>query len=341
MRLKNKIQRVNGFDVKTKELIWQSQILYCDGNIIYEDDILEFYAYKNVVIVINSEGITYINLDNNTRKKIEIVFGVNSFINETEIIYGYPNENYSGSYVSKFNLETEEFVWIKDAFFIKTFFKNNFHFVGGSSIYKLNTDNGNAPWQFDLSQFGTYPFRSEGERPYEVQKFIGVMDNVLWVEISDSNLLALNVDTGHLNRRMNCRSMVPEEIGVQGGPNSYMLDEKNRRIVWLSNTALFYINLQNGEIEVIKDFWNVDLPDRWYFGGMTLYEDKIYFSGAKGKGNTFFKTWIGVMDAETGTVLWHEKIDLPDSKSLGIPQVSKDKLYVLATNGDLYIYEKE
>ena len=208
-------------------------------------------------------------------------------------------------------------------------------------LLTYNIKRGNLLKQYNLSELGTYQYRSEGERSYEVQKFIGVVNNVLWVEISDWNLLALDIETGELIFRMDCRKFIPQNMSVGGGSESYMFDEKNKRIVWLSYTALFHIDLQNKEIHVVKDFWNVDKPDQWHFKGMILKNDKIYFTGSKGSENLIFKKRVGIMDSNTGEIIWNEYLDLPESKGLGTPQVSEDKLYVLATNGNLYIFEKE
>jgi outer membrane protein assembly factor BamB len=65
----------------------------------------------------------------------------------------------------------------------------------------------------------------------------------------------------------------------------------------------------------------------------------LYFTGDKGM-EYVVATRIGVMNAETGEILWQQQIEktggLPNA-----PQVNNDKLYVLTVNKELYIFQKE
>ena len=282
-----------------KDIDWNSFIYNIDNQYISKIE-------QNLIIPIHSSDYLIAIIDT----KLTILDSVNlefiSTINTSEISFRY-------SYFEHNKL-----------FLTKEFFLHSYSIKKGEKL-----------WQFDLSQFGTYPFRSEGERPYEVERFIGVVDNILWIEISNYTLLALDINTGKLISLLDLNTKVPETTFLDSG---FLLDETKNRIVWLARTALFHIDLQTLDVKFIKDFWNVDKPDRWSFRRKMLDGDKIYFAGIKGNESTWAER-IGVMNSETGDILWN--VHLPDSKNLQTPQVSENKLYVLGTSGNLYIFEKE
>jgi hypothetical protein len=368
MKLLNKIQDVNGFNVQTSELIWQSQKLCCNGNIIYENNILEFYVNKNTIVIINSDGITYIDLKNNIQNKIKNVFGINSFVNEKEIIYGYPNEDYSGSYVSKVNLKTKEFIWTKKSFFLKTFSWHGLNFVGGKSIYKLNTDNGETFWQFDLSQLGTWKlnYETEEKRAKEVRQFIGVYNSVLWVYLNSGEIIGIDIENGKLC----CQISAVEKKNLTGETNfsaeengyrlyycQYILDESQGKIIGLFGD-LFY------EIDV-----NSRVQKRLRWRRNTRHSPKTIAYGLKQEFEQKGVIWkdIGINSVLQGTLLYFynynqlvfaildigtkqiiyvsEKIKVMENSEVFTQlkdlQVSNSNVYVLDSARTLWIFEKE
>lgn len=282
-----------------------------------------FHIFKDKIIIQRYKGTASIYINEYLEK--DIIEGYYNYLNKYSITFLNTKQNKLYEYINGKLKETS--------------FHENGYFIDGKyltiELKLFDYYKGNFLWHYDLSQLGAFMFRSEGERSYEVQSFIGVVDNILWIEISNCNILLLDVDTGKLIKRLDYNG-----IGV--GTGNYILDEENNRIVCLSSSKLHHINLQTTEIKLIKDYKNEEKAESWTFGRKTLNNNKIYFTGSKGNdGNIFFNKRIGVMDANSGEVLWGEKLDLPVSKGLDTPQVSEDKLYVLATNGDLYIFEKE
>lgn len=332
----------NDFCYTTK----QRELFFKDILLLQNIDPASIWNIKDFVFIHDADG-NYIYLSQ--KRIIYSDYGVltqNKDNNDCLIGYSTSKRISSGVYEKEYVILNDEDFTLSERLLKTTVsfcINDNRHLFGTDSnniiiCYNLYTKN---TWHFDLSQFGTYMFRSEGERSYEVQSFIGVVDNVLWVEVSNCTLLALDIETGKLIRRINCLSLVSDNIRISDGSGNFILDEKNKRIVWLAWVSLFHINIKNGDIQLIRYFWDDNKNNRWEFGRRTLAEDKIYFVGKKAQEDFYFNKRVGIMDANSGEVLWNEKLDLPDSKGLDTPQVSEDKLYVLATNGDLYIFEKE
>ncbi len=71
----------------------------------------------------------------------------------------------------------------------------------------------------------------------------------------------------------------------------------------------------------------------------TFHKDKIYFT-ADYAWQYVTPSYVGVMDATTGEVLWSQQLEktggLPEA-----PKVTNDKLYIRTNNGVLHIFEKD
>ena len=61
----------------------------------------------------------------------------------------------------------------------------------------------NFLWEFPLSIFGKFKYKySEEEKDYEVEQFIGIYNNILWVYLNPRELIGIDVETGKLKYRL-------------------------------------------------------------------------------------------------------------------------------------------
>ena len=108
---------------------------------------------------------------------------------------------------------------------------------------------------------------------------------------------------------------------------------------WILNSSLIHIDLNEFAPKLVKDYFNVPKENLWRFNKSTLYNGYLYFTGDYGM-EYAVSTRVGVLNPETGEVLWQEKLEKTGGLSSS-PQVAENNLYVLGSKGALHIFEKE
>ncbi|MEX1003048.1 MAG: hypothetical protein WDZ35_13100 [Crocinitomicaceae bacterium] len=192
-------------------------------------------------------------------------------------------------------------------------------------------------WHFNLSDLGGDKNLSNTEYSYEVKHFIGITDNKLIVQLSNATFLFLDINSGNLTHKVNLIDSFPTP------PVLYKDDIKSHlvgnQLYWLNNQRLLRIDLSSFHVTIIKDYFEEPRESQFRFMSSTYYDEKIYFVADFGW-QYVTPSYIGVMDANTGDLLWHDQLEntggLPEA-----PQVTEDKLYIRTNKGVLHIFEKE
>jgi len=272
----------------------------------------------------------------------------NIFINNNSIIslaQSLPRRVSRGVYLKDiyiFNKKTNSIgnIILKDCEENIVFFNDkNLVLSNNTQLHAYTLPTAQPLWQFDLGVLGTFRDSNGETQAYEVRQFVGVYEEELLVLLSDFRFVAFNIQTGKKTKDIHIPQYISCTDGDYFANSGVHIDNENKRLIWLSGTMLFHIEISTFKLSQIKNFWHVPQNEKWRFMSSTLHQGLLYFTGDKGM-EYVVATRIGVMNAETGEILWQQQIEktggLPNA-----PQVNNDKLYVLTVNKELYIFQKE
>ena len=206
-------------------------------------------------------------------------------------------------------------------------------------LYAINLKNGDIRWQFDISQFGFFLDYANKEEIYSLVQIVGVLNNLLWVVISGGRLLALNTQTGQLIHELNFNEIFGEPY--HAGPRQMFLDKVNKRIIWV-RSGLVHIDLVSLKCTVVKEYFNgLEKEDRWLFTDKILHNNKVFFSGDHGMHNPIVATFLGIMNADTGEIIWDTQLLKCDGISHFGLHVSGNRIYARDGKRNLHVFEQE
>ncbi len=196
---------------------------------------------------------------------------------------------------------------------------------------------GDVLWKHDVNQYSRSPNQS-----VEVLQNIGVYCNTLWVHLSSSGLLGLDVNTGMTVRYL---PMIYQSLGLVDASSQAMLNVKQMhldvvqgKIKSLAHRYYFEIDLNTFKSGIRTDFGeNGNIS--WRITQSTLSGKYLYFIGAA-QGEPVNRA-IGVFDTDTATIVWYEQDALAEKKYLFYttpPLVANLRMFVLDSEGNLHVY---
>jgi len=215
------------------------------------------------------------------------------------------------------------------------FYENKIGLRTNLSIYFYDIKTGNPLWHFDLNQFGTYR-KVTDDLAYKVVQFVGIWQGKLLVQLTNARLIALDINTGELLHDIEINKTNPlTKAYYDAYIKMHLVDDK---IIWLTNQTLLHIDLNTFTPVVVKEYYNLPKERQWRFMHNTYHKGKLYFT-ADYAWQYVTPSYVGVMDAQTGTVLWSQQLEktggLPEA-----PKVTDEKLYIRTNNKVLHIFEK-
>lgn len=192
-------------------------------------------------------------------------------------------------------------------------------------------------WQYYLKDLEFHKTHLNEVSQYEVNRFIGIQNGQIIVQLSNASFLFLDINTGKMLKVIQLKELFPLPSPVFYSDRCIAHLEENK-IIWLNNQILLHIDLLTYEVMVIKKFYEEIREQQYRFMSNTYFKGKIYFVADYGW-QYVTPSSIGVMNADTGEVIWREQLKktggLPE-----VPQVTDEKLYVRTANNELYIFEK-
>lgn len=257
----------------------------------------------------------------------------------------YPN--YIGRYYL-YDIDANIFVFDKTLSNNSLSFKTNTELVYTDKIrvYALSIDlNSLELWHFDLSQFGQWYLDTEDARNYEVSKFLGTYKDALLIVCNSGRLISLNIHTGELLHYWDAYPMIGESKH-NGFSESMELDLERCEVVGMDHDVIWRINLETNTVhsfslannfnqfdyEYILDNSNFPITDSHYYLILnTKYIDSI---DDRQQG-------IIALNKDTLAIDWHYLFNEGSWISPKKMQVTETHLYLLDTNNNLYIFEKE
>ena len=179
----------------------------------------------------------------------------------------------------------------------------------------------------------------------QIRKILGVAEELLWISCMSSDvnrntkahLIALELKTGKIIHHLS-DGLPLHEVHVE------LLEDKQRIVsIWgkmsshgPAESPFVEINALTGEVlrnTYSQSMYNTNLK----LGAWKYLNDKIYFDAAF---DTINSTHIGVMDYLTLEVEWFTEV-IDRKAGLRNLQVTEDKIYIMDSGNQLFVYEKE
>lgn len=337
-----KSTKIRSYKVFEKKLIFvnESFHIYINDTKISDDAIDNGYTYFSNNIIYLSKMNTFIGYD-----KFENLSYVpysedkisNSIIFSGDFKLDYPN--FTNSYYL-YDLVSKEKKFLLEYNNLFSFLrKEDFVFLTDKTkIQSFAIPQATPKWQYNLEELGTYITITNETLPYEVQHFMGVDNNQLFIQMQGSGLLILDVEKGKQQAfiKFNEEINIPAKIHFEDSANMHLIEGK---IIWLTNQMLIHYDIETQKTTLVKEYFSAPRGEQYRFFKNTYHKGKIYFVADQGW-QYVTPSRIGVMDAQTGEVLWQEQ--LPKTGGINeAPQVTDDKLYIRTNNSELYIFQKE
>ena len=234
--------------------------------------------------------------------------------------------------------------------YIYTYIKNDKTSIRAFSIQKKE-----HLWEFPLSSLDKgKDYNTDEEFDYEVEQFVEIYNNILWVYIERVGFIGLDIQTGELKHRIlgipkgnllgKVDSYVDNEEFYIFYRAKFILDEKKGIIIGLIADRFFEIDLNKEKITpMLYGMWDkmekMNLKKYGVNGNTSLQGDLLYFYNDK-------ELQFGVLDINTKEIIYVSEpiavVERDDSFTrLRDLKVSENKVYILDSNHTLHIFERE
>ena len=224
-----------------------------------------------------------------------------------------------------------------------------------NKIQTINFLSGQFLWEFSLSSLGKgKDYNTDEEFDYEVEQFVGIYNNILWVYIERGGFIGLDIQTGELKHRIlgipkgnllgKVDSYVDSEEFYIFYRAKFILDDKKGIIIGLIADRFFEIDLNKEKVTpMLYGMWDkmekMNLKKYGVNGNTSLQGDLLYFYNDK-------ELQFGILDINTKEIIYiSEPIAVVERDDcftqLKDLKVSENKVYILDSNHTLHIFERE
>lgn len=224
-----------------------------------------------------------------------------------------------------------------------------------NKIQTINFLSGQFLWEFPLASLGKgKDYSTDEEFDYEVEQFVGIYNNILWVYIERGGFIGLDIQTGELKHRIlgipkgnllgKVDSYVDSEEFYIFYRAKFILDDKKGIIIGLIADRFFEIDLNKEKVTpMLYGMWDkmekMNLKKYGVNGNTSLQGDLLYFYNDK-------ELQFGILDISTKEIIYISEpiavVERDDSFTrLRDLKVSENKVYILDSNHTLHIFERE
>lgn len=238
--------------------------------------------------------------------------------------------NYAGWY--SFSESKLVFDWIKD---------QHFSIIGLAAI---NPETGSEVWRFTEKRHLGLDWRGD-EIVEEISKVLGIYDNLLWLAINPERIVALNLETGKVEREhfttvsgtTNSGNYADDDnLLLSAGGVHYLPDEK--KLVYFSEAAYCEFDLTSANPQwechdVSTQFKELELDS---VINETVRGNFICF-------NRTFSSKLGVFDRTQRKIVWHINLKELHPNVDGVKKIdmTETRLYALDYNQNLFVFERD
>jgi hypothetical protein len=206
-------------------------------------------------------------------------------------------------------------------------------------------------WNFHLNDLGEFTSESGNKFNYEVENFIGVIDDFLLVLLNQKEILVLNITTGRIKQRLQRIDNFYGQTSIDTLASkdlpffktNYSIQRDTKRVIALFEDLLYEIKLEDNQFVTSAYGLKVALEKYKIHPGQLskktfFHENRIYFMEQE-QGS------FGILDIDRNEIEYmSEKIEI-NGQGLGFDklkdiQVSSDNVYVLDRTGTLHIFDK-
>ena len=309
---------------------------------------LQFLNYKEPYFYIpDIYGNTYLIMENEVRFLKDIF--IKDVISDSLLLVSKDKKT------AVFDIKNNEFHYVLNFRIFKFLeWKKKYFLKNKNNIQGIEICTGQFLWEFPLSSLGKgKDYSTDEEFDYEVEQFVGIYNNILWVYIERGGFIGLDIQTGELKHRIlgipkgnllgKVDSYVDSEEFYIFYRAKFILDEKKGIIIGLIADRFFEIDLNKEKITpMLYGMWDkmekMNLKKYGVNGNTSLQGDLLYFYNDK-------ELQFGVLDINTKEIIYISEpiavVERDDSFTrLRDLKVSENKVYILDSNHTLHIFER-
>ncbi|WP_315161755.1 hypothetical protein [Capnocytophaga leadbetteri] len=310
---------------------------------------LQFLNYKEPYFYIpDIYGNTYLIMEKETRFLKDIF--IKKVISDSFLLVSKDKKT------AILNIINNEFHYILNSRIFKFLeWKEKLFFKNKNTIQGIEIYTGQFLWEFPLSSLGKgKDYNTDEEFDYEVEQFVGIYNNILWVYIERGGFIGLDIQTGELKHRIlgipkgnllgKVDSYVDSEEFYIFYRAKFILDDKKGIIIGLIADRFFEIDLNKEKATpMLYGMWDkmekMNLKKYGVNGNTSLQGDLLYFYNDK-------ELQFGILDINTKEIIYISEpiavVERDDSFTrLRDLKVSENKVYILDSNHTLHIFERE
>lgn len=218
----------------------------------------------------------------------------------------------------------------------KLFFVDNIFIK--SSDYKR----GKLNWHFDLLSIpdNAHDGNYAKDADWEVKKFIGILEDKLWIALNHHTIIAVDIHTGSLVHQIHDipgfkSDWLPSAIPLS---EATVIDVKNNKLIGFMWEFYWEIDPQSGAVTLLdlsEDFLKEKIRNDVHH--YVLTDEIIYFI-------SHFDSKIGAFERATKRIVWH--YDFVKDETGRAPRIrelqgDENQLGALSSDNTLYIFKKE
>ena len=309
---------------------------------------LQFLNYKEPYFYIpDIYGNTYLIMENEVRFLKDIF--IKDVISDSLLLVSKDKKT------AVFDIKNNEFHYVLNFRIFKFLeWKKKYFLKNKNNIQGIEICTGQFLWEFPLSSLGKgKDYSTDEEFDYEVEQFVGIYNNILWVYIERGGFIGLDIQTGELKHRIlgipkgnllgKVDSYVDSEEFYIFYRAKFILDEKKGIIIGLIADRFFEIDLNKEKITpMLYGMWDkmekMNLKKYGVSGNTSLQGDLLYFYNDK-------ELQFGILDINTKEIIYISEpiavVERDDSFTrLRDLKVSENKVYILDSNHTLHIFER-
>lgn len=318
---------VNKFKiVNTGLLLWLNEGIYLEDEILLENESNAVYFFQEVLLAVVNDWKDSVYIDLNRRNKtiLKDVGGVDIFLDHKSILFSKWNEDYTKSFKQKIDLDSGNIIWEVETYFGKPFFGGGCLFGSlESKLFRIDSDTGNFIWELNLSEkHNTYLINGQNT-PIDIQDYIGVYNDCLYVKAGNKLILGINTSSG---KETFCYEYNGENVLL----DNLRLDSDKGVIFSIGSMEYFELNLSTHESEVVPVGVNDIETTR-----LGSWEDSLIYFWEGGKSSNF-----GLFDRDTKEIKIAQNLNVSGYPAIKDIKHGHRKVYVLDGNNHLHFYEQ-
>jgi outer membrane protein assembly factor BamB len=230
-------------------------------------------------------------------------------------------------------------------------FSNSF-----TRIERFDFSTGELLWSRSVEEAGKYYFKPDKKwNEGEVERFLGVYKELLWVVLKNGLLIGLDVGTGRIVHQIKEPVTYPKSYKLFGDeyPNQYycepcLLDKSNGKVIGLTQSNSHESNIMYYEINLSSENYGLEIAElnASKFGNSHIEGGAIGYSWPFDNEYIYVCNYrdykIALFSRNTKNIEWVHEIEVDSSKKSFIikMEIQGNRWYILDNSKTLFVYER-